>query len=145
MNDSYLGFANSTLGSRIAAMLGLPQPLPLERFKPGQSVVKGGVLIGGGGEKKTLRMVAKHADIWHSFSDAETLVRKLDILKAHGEAVGRDTSEIEISLEIGKNSPEEATQLHALGATLFTIGVDGAAGDISGVKDWLDWRDSLNA
>jgi 3-oxoacyl-[acyl-carrier protein] reductase len=49
MNDSYLGFANSTLGSRIASMLGLPQPLPLERFKPGQPVIKGGVLIGGGG------------------------------------------------------------------------------------------------
>ena len=48
MNDSYLGFANSTLGSRIAAMLGLPQPLPLERFKPGQPVIKGGVLLGGG-------------------------------------------------------------------------------------------------
>ena len=54
MNDSYLGFANSTLGSRIAAMLGLPQPLPLERFKPGQPVVKGGVLIGGGGNPQLL-------------------------------------------------------------------------------------------
>jgi 3-oxoacyl-[acyl-carrier protein] reductase len=54
MNDSYLGFANSTLGSRIAAMLGLPQPLPLERFKPGQPVIKGGVLIGGGGTPQIL-------------------------------------------------------------------------------------------
>ena len=47
MTDSYLGFANSSLGSRIAAMLGLPQPLPLERFKSGQPVIKGGVLLGG--------------------------------------------------------------------------------------------------
>jgi 3-oxoacyl-[acyl-carrier protein] reductase len=54
MNDSYLGFANSTLGSRIAAMLGLPQPLPLERFKPGQPVIKGGVLVGGGGTPQLL-------------------------------------------------------------------------------------------
>ncbi|MEO7105720.1 MAG: 3-oxoacyl-ACP reductase [Rhodoferax sp.] len=54
MNDSYLGFANSTLGSRIASMLGLPQPLPLERFKPGQPVIKGGVLIGGGGTPQLL-------------------------------------------------------------------------------------------
>jgi 3-oxoacyl-[acyl-carrier protein] reductase len=54
MTDSYLGFANSTLGSRIAAMLGLPQPLPLERFKSGQPVIKGGVLIGGGGTPQLL-------------------------------------------------------------------------------------------
>ena len=54
MNDSYLGFANSTLGSRIAAMLGLPQPLPLERFEPGQPVIKGGVLVGGGGTPQLL-------------------------------------------------------------------------------------------
>lgn len=54
MNDSYLGFANSTLGSRIAAMLGLPQPLPLERFKPGQPVIKGGVLLGGGANPQLL-------------------------------------------------------------------------------------------
>ena len=54
MTDSYLGFANSSLGSRIAAMLGLPQPLPLERYQPGQPVIKGGVLIGGGGTPQLL-------------------------------------------------------------------------------------------
>jgi hypothetical protein len=57
MTDSYLGFANSTLGSRIAAMLGLPQPLPLERFKPGQPVIKGGVLLGGGGTPQLLERI----------------------------------------------------------------------------------------
>ncbi len=54
MTDSYLGFANSTLGSRIATMLGLPQPLPLERYQPGQPVINGGVLIGGGGTPQLL-------------------------------------------------------------------------------------------
>ncbi len=54
MTDSYLGFANSSLGSRIAAMLGLPQPLPLERYQPGQPVIKGSVLIGGGGTPQLL-------------------------------------------------------------------------------------------
>src|SRR3954451_3323731 len=38
------------------------------------------VLIGGGGEKKTLRYTARHADIWHGFGDPETLTRKNGIL-----------------------------------------------------------------
>lgn len=58
MSDSYLGFANSAMGSRIAAALGLPQPLPLERFKPGQPVVKGSVLVGGGGDPALLPALA---------------------------------------------------------------------------------------
>jgi 3-oxoacyl-[acyl-carrier protein] reductase len=58
MTDSYLGFANSALGSRIAAMLGLPQPLPLERYKRGQPIVKGGVLVGGGGTPQLLDALA---------------------------------------------------------------------------------------
>jgi len=48
MTDQYLDFANSTLGSRIATMLGLPQPLPLERYKADQPVIKGHILLGGG-------------------------------------------------------------------------------------------------
>ncbi|MDP9117959.1 MAG: LLM class F420-dependent oxidoreductase, partial [Actinomycetota bacterium] len=41
------------------------------------------VLIGGGGEKKTLKMVARHADMWHSFSDVETLIHKSAVLDQH--------------------------------------------------------------
>ena len=103
------------------------------------------VLIGGGGEKKTLRIVAKHADIWHSFSDAVTLERKLGILAEHGRAVGRDVTEIEISTEIGGRSLSEVEAQHALGATMFTIGISGPDYDISSVADWLSWRDEKNA
>lgn len=102
------------------------------------------VLIGGGGEKKTLRLVAKHADIWHSFSDPATLERKLGILAEHGEAVGRDIGQIEVSTEVRDRSSDDADELIALGATLFTLAITGPEYDLAPVRDWLAWRDSKN-
>ena len=46
MTDSYLNFANSTMGSRIASALGLPRPVLLERFRAHQPVIDGDVLVG---------------------------------------------------------------------------------------------------
>ncbi|MBX3098818.1 MAG: LLM class F420-dependent oxidoreductase [Salinibacterium sp.] len=103
------------------------------------------VLIGGGGEKKTLRIVAQHADIWHSFSEPEVLSRKLGILGEHCAAVGRDMTEIEISTELGKKDEHYADEIRALGATMFTIGIDGPDYDLTHLKRWLVWRDAQNA
>src|SRR5207237_403018 len=61
------------------------------------------ILIGGGGEKVTLRITAQHADIWHGFGDLDTLAHKRDVLDAWCEKVGRDPSEIEPS-ERNENS-----------------------------------------
>ena len=102
------------------------------------------ILIGGGGEKKTLRIVAEHADIWHSFADVPTLHRKLGILAEHGEAVGRDVSEIEVSVELRDRTMQQAEELHEAGATLFTLGLDGPEFDMSVVREWLAWRDRTN-
>src|SRR4051795_382782 len=106
------------------------------------------VLIGGGGEKKTLRLVAQHADIWHSFADAETLERKLAILRQHCADVGRDPADIEISTgtrAAGEAGPAEVGEkLRALGASLFTIGVGGPDPDLGELRQWLAWRDSVN-
>ncbi|CAN5258251.1 LLM class F420-dependent oxidoreductase [soil metagenome] len=102
------------------------------------------VLIGGGGEKKTLRIVAQHADIWHSFSEPEVLTRKLGILAEHCDAVGRDIAEIEISTELGRKDERYADEIHALGATTFTVGIGGPDYDLTDVKRWLTWRDAQN-
>ena len=61
-----------------------------------QPVQPGGpkILIGGGGERKTLRLVATYADMWNGFGDAEMIRHKLDVLRGHCEAVGRDFEEI---------------------------------------------------
>ena len=56
------------------------------------------IMIGGGGEKKTLRIVAEHADMWNLFGTPETVARKDEILIAHCHDVGRDPAAIERSL-----------------------------------------------
>ena len=48
------------------------------------------ILIGGKGEQKTLRLVARHADIWHSFVGPDDLGHKLDVIAKWGEKEGRD-------------------------------------------------------
>jgi F420-dependent oxidoreductase-like protein len=65
----------------------LNSPLPLSRPHPP-------ILIGGGGEKKTLLLVAKYADACNLFPGPD-VQRKLDVLKQHCETVGRDYDEIE--------------------------------------------------
>jgi F420-dependent oxidoreductase-like protein len=53
------------------------------------------ILIGGGGEKKTLRLVAQYADVWNSTdSDPDVLKHKIDVLTRHCDTVGRNAAEI---------------------------------------------------
>lgn len=117
---------------RIESRWGKLNPAPTRRIP---------VLIGGGGEKKTLRLVAKHATIWHSFADAETLEHKLGVLRGHCEAIGRDPSEIEVSVA-GK--PDSRDRMHELGARLFTVGVGGPDPDLGELREALAWRDKVN-
>jgi len=140
--DEY-GYQFGTPGTRLAELgEALPRiearwaklnPPPLRKIP---------VLIGGGGVRKTLRLVARHADIWHSFSDVATLQHKLGVLAEHCAAEGRDISEIEISIE--RANPATATSLHEVGATLFTIGLSGPDYPLENVRAMLAWRDAVN-
>lgn len=56
------------------------------------------IMIGGSGEKKTLRTVALHADMWNTGGDVTQLAHKLDVLRGHCDAVGRDIAEIELTV-----------------------------------------------
>jgi len=78
------------------------------------------ILIGGGGEKKTLRLVAQYADASNLFGGPAQLLPKYAILAEHCEAVGRDFNEIERTnlqqfTTSGRNAwgagPESADQL----------------------------------
>lgn len=101
------------------------------------------ILIGGGGERKTLRLVAEYADIWHSFTTSDNMASKLAILARHCADVGRDPTEIEVSAAVS-NGPkllEDASALVKLGASLLTVGCDGPRYDLSAAQALCAWRD----
>jgi alkanesulfonate monooxygenase len=93
----------------------LSSPQPLTRPHPP-------ILIGGGGEKKTLRLVAQYAQACNLFAGPE-LEHKLDVLRGHCEAVGRDYDEIEKTVMFpfdpgpaGENIDQLLEQLRGLAA-----------------------------
>ena len=79
-------------GGHYAFSQAVHHPAPVQRHLP--------IMIGGGGEKKTLRTVARYADIWNVMGTVEEMARKVDVLRGHCEAVGRDPAEIEFTLGI---------------------------------------------
>ncbi len=102
------------------------------------------VLIGGKGEQKTLRLVARHADIWHSFVTPAELPGKLAVIDSWAEVEQRDTSNLVISNEIGDNDTDYADALFDAGVRLFTLGLNGPDWDLALVDRWLAWRDAKN-
>ena len=66
------------------------EPLPLQRHVP--------LMIGGSGERKTLPIVARWADMWNAYGSPEELAHKDAVLREHCAAVGRDPDEIERSV-----------------------------------------------
>jgi probable F420-dependent oxidoreductase len=142
--DEY-GFEYGTAGSRLDKLRDdLPRiedrwtklnPAPTRKIP---------VLVGGSGEKKTLRLVAKHADIWHSFCDVEKLRHKSQILAQHCAEVGRDPGEITRSVDTPDGEPDAiGPPFVDAGATIFTIGVSGPDHDLGKLRRWLAWRDQL--
>ena len=137
------GYNFGTAGSRIAA-LGEALPRIKARWAASHPLPTRDIpiLIGGGGERKTLRIVAEHADAWHSFGDVDTLRRKSAILDQHGADVGRDASQVERSVAVSAPPADVADALVEAGVTLFTVSSSGPDYDLSLVEQWVAWRDS---
>jgi alkanesulfonate monooxygenase SsuD/methylene tetrahydromethanopterin reductase-like flavin-dependent oxidoreductase (luciferase family) len=103
------------------------------------------ILVGGGGERKTLRLAAEYANIWHGFGDVETLARKNHILDEWCAKLGRDSGGIERSTSARRGPEGLGEQLLAIGERLITIGTDGTSGfDLALTPDWLQFRDEQN-
>lgn len=84
------------------------------------------LLVGGGGEKVTLRIVAQHADEWNVWGDVDTLRHKIQILEKHCADVGRDPSQIQrsaVAMLFLNDDPEFCAKLRQSGgASRMIIG-----------------------
>jgi probable F420-dependent oxidoreductase len=99
------------------------------------------ILIGGGGEKVTLKLTAKYANMWHGFGTPEVYRHKNQVLNEWCEKIGRDPAEIE---RVTATKPGQIDTLDALveaGAQHIIMEL-GNPFDLSGVKELLAWRDS---
>jgi alkanesulfonate monooxygenase len=100
---------------QLGRTLNVPQPL---RRPP--------ILIGGSGEKKTLRLVARYAQACNLFAGPD-VERKLDILRAHCEAEGRDYDDIEKTVMVPLDAGENGEKIDGLLEQLRGLAALGVA------------------
>jgi probable F420-dependent oxidoreductase len=121
---------------RIEARLARLDPPPVRSPLP--------VLIGGGGEQVTLRLVAEHATTWNSFGPPETYARKNAVLDRWCERIGRDPAEIERTILIDDDEVDRADEFVKAGAQhlIVELGTSGEAPfDLAPVRALMERRD----
>lgn len=99
---------------QLAETMCVPEPVSSPRPR---------IMIGGGGEKKTLKLVAQYADACNVFGGADVVVHKIDVLRRHCEAVGRDIREIEVTCFLNPEAGWAASDLLVSAETLAGLGV----------------------
>jgi probable F420-dependent oxidoreductase len=146
------GYEFGTMGSRIAALgraipemrrrLDALNPPPVRRMP---------ILIAGTGERRTLRLVAEHADAWHaSFPERPAeLEPAVASLRRWCAEVSRDPADIEWGLgvepdDLDRFLAEDARTYVAMGFTQFTLGFNGPTWNVDMGRPWLAWRDGMN-
>jgi probable F420-dependent oxidoreductase len=102
------------------------------------------IMIGGAGEKVTLRLVAQHAKLWHTFADPEIYAHKSQVLAEHCERVGRDPGTIERVIGVRGSILDHADALADAGVDELTVGINGGPDgyDFGELREVLQWRDS---
>ncbi len=110
-------------------------PLPMRNPIP--------ILIGGDGEKITLRLVAQYADLWNSLASVTEFKHKNDGLNRWCQKVGRDPQSIERTVTIGHHmSRKTCDDYVSLGARHIILDL-GVPWDLKPVEELVRWRDSL--
>lgn len=102
----------------------LCRPMPVSTPRPR-------IMIGGGGERKTLRLVARFADACNLFGGPDEIRHKLEVLRRHCDDVGRDPNEIEVTaMHHGGADADsilrDAEALAALGVSTLVTSANGA-------------------
>ncbi len=134
-------------GTAVSRLRDLDHAMPvimdrLAKLNPGP--VRGSlpILIGGGGEKVTLRIVAQHATIWNGMAEPDVLARKNQILDDWCARVGRDPQEIERSAQIYGPQLDKLDDYLAAGITHFICDAKGPDYDLTPLHKLIAWRDA---
>jgi F420-dependent oxidoreductase-like protein len=113
------------------------EPKPLSQPHPR-------ILIGGGGEKKTLRLVAQYADACNLFgTDVDTIAHKLEVLAGHCADVGRDPAEIEKTAMFGPDAVADPDAFLRAMETFGALGIQTVTMTPHGT-DPVAWVSALN-
>lgn len=116
----------------------------LGKLNPGPVNGKIPILIGGGGEKVTLRLAAQYADMWNGFGDPEAAGNKSRILDEWCAKIGRNPAEIERSVLF--SDPQRISRADAYvanGITHLIFAIDAPEFNFEPVEQLLAWRDSI--
>ncbi len=133
-----LGEALPRIRDRLAALT----PPPLRQMP---------LLIGGVGERQTLRLVAEHADGWHAlFPDHPgQLEAKVAALQRWCDELGKPTDSIEWGVgvepdDLDRFLNQDAPTYLEMGFTQFTLGFNEPDWEVEAGEEWLAWRDQVN-
>ncbi len=92
----------------------------IKKLKPGPAGPMP-ILIGGGGEKVTLRLVAEHAQMWNALGDPESYAHKSRVLDEWCHRIGRDPNEIERTANVNVRTPREIKEWLDAGLQHFVL------------------------
>ncbi len=99
------------------------------------------ILIGGGGEKVTLRLTAEHANLWNGFGPPERFHHKNQVLDEWCDKLGRAPSEIERTATVSRGDLDNLQAFVDAGAQHLIMGW-GAPWDLDQVRRLISWRDA---
>jgi probable F420-dependent oxidoreductase len=117
---------------RLRARLAALNPAPIGKLP---------VLVGGSGEKVTLRLTAEHADAWNSFGPPENYAHKNSVLDRWCAEIGRDPSEIERTVLISADDVDLVDAYLEAGATHLIV-MTGTPFDLAPIERLIARRDA---